>query len=222
MPPVHWPRPVPAATPDPALVERLAALPAAIVGDAMGSLGVMAPRIRHVAGPDRLCGVALTVETLSADNLAMHRALALPDAAGRVLVVAAGEGSRCGLFGELMLTAALAGGVTGLVLDGYVRDAEALRSGPLPIFALGFHPQRAAKAGEGRVGWPVACGGVAVATGDLVVGDPDGVAVVPAAALGEVVAAAQALLAREGEIREAVGAGRTLADVLSLALPPRA
>lgn len=222
--PALWIKPAPPPAPgaDPALVSRLAALPVANLGDAMGSLGIMAPRIRHLGGPDRLCAPALTVEALPSDNLALHRALLRPEAEGAVLVVSAGEGSRCGLFGELMLEAAVQRGVAGLVLDAHVRDADVLRAGPIPIFAVGFHPQRATKGGEGRVGWPVACGGVSVATGDMVVGDADGVAVVPQAVLEAVVALAEAIATHEAQVRSAVAGGRTLADAIGLASPPQA
>lgn len=207
---------------EPSLVARLGALPVANLGDAMGGLGIMAPRIRHLGGPDRLCGTALTVECLASDNLALHRALLRPEAQGAVLVVSAAEGSRCGLLGELMLQAAVQRGVAGFVLDAHARDADALRASPIPIFGVGVHPQRAAKAGEGRVGWPVACGGVCVGTGDVVVGDADGVAVVPRSALEAVAALAEAVGAREAGVRSAVASGGSLADALGLGPAPEA
>jgi regulator of RNase E activity RraA len=202
--------------PDEGLMARLAALPVANVGDAMGGLGVMAPRIRHVGGPPRLCAPALTVEAPPADNLALHRALAMPEAEGRVIVLGAAEGAPAGLFGELMLGEAVARGVAGLVLDAHVRDLEALREGPLPVFAAGVHPRKAAKAGEGRVAWPVACGGVAVSPGDVVLADADGIAVVPLGRLAEVVEAAEEVAERERATRAATAAGRPLAEVLGL------
>lgn len=207
---------------EPSLVARLGTQPVAGLGDAMGSLGVMAARIRHLGGPGRLCGTALTVECLPSDNLALHRALLRPEAHGAVLVVSAAEGSRCGLFGELMLQAAVQRGVAGVVLDAHARDAEALRASPIPIFGVGFHAQRATKGGEGRVGWPVGCGGVSVATGDVVVGDADGVVAVPRSVLEAVAALAEAIGAGEADVRRAVASGRSLADAIGLAPAPEA
>jgi 4-hydroxy-4-methyl-2-oxoglutarate aldolase len=204
--------------PSPEVLAALAALPSAIVGDAMGGLGVMAARVRHVGGPARLCAPAFTVDAHPSDNLALHRAVADPAAAGRAVVVSAGDGAPCGLFGDLMLRAAVARGVAGLVVDGYVRDGDDLAAAAVPVFAIGLHPRKAVKANPGRLGWPVACGGVAVAPGDIVVADRDGVAVVPAALAARVAKTAQALLEREEDIRSAVAAGRRLADVLSLDL----
>lgn len=217
MPDFRWTVPSPEASPapDPGTMLRLAAIPVANLGDAMDSFGVMAPRIRHLGGPTQLCGIAFTVETHPSDNLALHRALAVPEAAGRVLVVAAGEGSACALFGELMLTEAVRRGILGLVLDGYVRDIEVLQESEIPIFAVGVHPRRATKTSEGRLGWPVACGGVAVSTGDAVLGDEEGVAVIPSAMLSKVLHAAEAVRDKETGIRAKLK-DHALGDILGL------
>lgn len=198
---------------DPSLLSRMAALGSAMLGDAMGSLGVMAPAIRHVAGPARLCGAALPVDAVPGDNLALHRALAHPGAPGAVLVMSAGGGGTSGVLGELMARDAVGRAVAGLVVDGYVRDVDVLGAGALPVFARGAHPQRAGKANRGRVGWPVACGGVAVSAGDAVVGDADGVTVVPRALAAAVIEAAEAQAAREVEVIRRLDAGERLADV---------
>lgn len=137
----------------------------------------MSGDIRRLAGT-ALLGSALPVWVRSGDNYVIHRAIERA-APGDVLVVN-GQGSLAhALFGELMCRAAMLRGVTGVVLDGAVRDRCALAELGFPTFARGASPSGPTKEGTGEVGYPVACGGVVVAPGDIVVGDGDGVVVVP-------------------------------------------
>lgn len=159
---------------------------ASAIGDAMNRLGAMSGGIRRLAG-STMIGSALTVWVRSGDNQMLHRAIGIASP-GDVLVVN-GQGSVAhALFGELMCRAALRRGVAGLVLDGAIRDRAALASIGFPTFARGVCASGPTKEGTGEVGYPVACGGVVVASGDIVVGDADGVVVVPRQDATEVLA----------------------------------
>lgn len=178
------------------LVERYSAIPAANIGDAMERLGAMDSRIASVWPGARLVGTALTVWTRPGDNLAIHAAL--PQArAGDVIVVSGGGDESRALIGELIGGKAKALGIAGFVIDGAVRDADGLAQYEFPVFARAVNPGGPYKDGPGRVGVPVAVGGVSVSTGDLIVGDADGVVVVPRAQLEDVVVRAEAV--RDGE-----------------------
>jgi len=166
-----WRRPAGAA------YEHLRDVPTSVIGDAMNRLGVMCGEIQRVSGGSFI-GTALTVWVRSGDNSMIHLALESAEP-GDVLVVNGQSSLAHGLFGDLMARRAIAAGVVGLVVDGAVRDRMALIELGFPTYALGVCAAGPAKEGAGEVGSPIACGRVAVHSGDVVVGDGDGVVVVP-------------------------------------------
>jgi regulator of RNase E activity RraA len=137
----------------------------------------MDPGIRVRSGLS-LCGLAVTVCVRPADNLMVHKAM---DAAepGDILVVNTGGNITSAVFGELMATAAAAKGLGGIIVDGAVRDVEAITTLGFPAFSRSVCPGGCDKDGWGEVNVPVSCGGAVVMPGDIVVGDNDGVAIVP-------------------------------------------
>lgn len=182
---------------------RLAGLATSSVVDSMDRLGSPDAGISAVWAGARLVGTALTVLTAAGDNRVVHAALdeALP---GDVLVIN-GFGDRTrALIGDLIAERAKALGVAGFVIDGCVRDAEALSELGVPVFARGVTPAGPYKNGPGEIGGPVAIGGVAVLTGDVVIADADGVAFIRRDRLVEVSEAATRKLADEAEKRERI------------------
>ncbi|MFT4030071.1 MAG: methyltransferase [Protaetiibacter sp.] len=161
------------------LIARLGALPTANIGDAMERFG-SAEGLRAIWPGARLAAPAFTVWTRSGDNLAIHQSLeqVVP---GQVIVVNGGGDTTRALIGELIGGRARAAGVAGFVIDGAVRDASGLRELGVPVFARGVTPAGPYKNGPSRIGVPIAIGGVVVCPGDIVVGDEDGVVVVPRA-----------------------------------------
>lgn len=186
---------------------RLGEVPAAQVGDALARMTVMDGGIRLLTERAALLGNALTVDVRSGDNLAVHRALdeARP---GDVLVVNGhGDPTRAligDLIGEIMVNA----GVTGAVVDGAVRDVRTLSGMGLAVYARAITPAGPFKDGPGAVGAPVAVGGMVVAPGDVLVGDADGVVVVPRRRVSEVVAAVEGVAEREDALRGRILAAR--------------
>jgi RraA family protein len=191
------------------VVHQFAEIPTAVVADSMRRTGAMAGEIQALWRGARLCGPALTVLVRSGDNLRIHQALDVARA-GDVLVVNAQGSKAHAVFGELMATRARAGGITGLVVDGVVRDVADLEAMRFPVFSLGSNPAGPSKEGTGEVGYPVACGRVVVNPGDVVLGDDDGVVVVPRESASAVLKAAQECLRRESAKRSDARAGRSL------------
>ena len=171
--------PSPAALPDvvreiervPAdVVRRASEYPSSILADVAGRRGALSGRIAPLAATMRFAGPALTVEVRPGDNLMIHAALALAKP-GDVIVVDGKGDLGAALMGEIMCQQAVAIGVVAVVIDGAVRDAEAIRALGLPMYAAGLNPNGPTKFVPGRINHPISIGGVSVHPGDLVVGD---------------------------------------------------
>jgi 4-hydroxy-4-methyl-2-oxoglutarate aldolase len=197
--------------PDPA--DQLTALGAATLGEAGGT--PLAARIRPVWPGARLAAPAFGVRCTPGDNLSVHVAVARAPA-GSALAVDVGIEAELGYWGEVLTTAATARGIAGLVIDGCVRDVAALEAHGFPVFSTGIALPGATKTLPGATGGTVEIGDVPVATGDWLVGDVDGVAVVPAAQLDEVLAAGRARADRERALFGALREGETTIELLGL------
>jgi len=201
---------MPAAS-DPA--SALLELGAATLGESGGR--PMRPRIRAVWPGARLAAPAYPVHCTAGDNLAVHVGVTRAPS-GSVLVVDVGDVPELGYWGEVLTTAAESRGLVGLVIDGCVRDVAALAGHGFPVFSTGVALPGATKQRPGTVGAPAAVGGVQVAAGDWIVGDADGVTVVPSGTLAEVLAAGQARAAKEAGFFEALRGGATTVELLGL------
>jgi regulator of RNase E activity RraA len=192
---------------DPALLEQARDLPTSILSDSQERVGGLRG-LHWVPGGrwPRVAGPALTVRTRPGDNLVVHRAMDLAQP-GDVLVVDGGGSTERAILGEIMGRYAAALGIAALVVDGVVRDAEGLAAGPVPVFALGINHLGPYKDGPGEVHGPVQAGGTVVRSGDLIVGDGDGVVVVAHERAAEVVARGQARLRDEEEQFAQIAAG---------------
>ena len=158
-------------------VSQAAAFQAAILADVAGRRGTLHGRVKPLAPQMKVAGPAITVEVRPGDNLAIHAALAIAQP-GDVLVVDGKGDISCALLGEIMATQAEASGIAGIIIDGAVRDADALAQGNYPVFAAGLNPSGPTKSIPGRVNHPVSVAGASIEPGDLVVGDADGVVVI--------------------------------------------
>ncbi|MCR5885230.1 RraA family protein [Rhizobacter sp. J219] len=162
---------------DAGVVEQAAKFPSSIFADVAGRRGALHGRISPLAPSMRLAGPALTVEVRPGDNLMIHAALALAKPGDVIVVDGKGDLSSA-LMGEIMCQQAAALGIAGVVIDGAVRDSEAIRELGFPMYAAGLNPNGPTKSVAGRVNHPVSIGGVTVNPGDLVVGDADGITVI--------------------------------------------
>jgi 4-hydroxy-4-methyl-2-oxoglutarate aldolase len=155
-----------------------AGLPTGFVTDAYNGRGCLDYRIKPLTPDMKLCGPAITAFCSPGDILA---AMAILDFAkkGDVIVIAAGAETNAAKIGDLWLHWAKRIGVAGIVCDGLVRDVVGLLKADLPVFARGIAPNAGYKTGPGAINAEVSCGGVAIAPGDIIVGDRDGVVAIP-------------------------------------------
>jgi regulator of RNase E activity RraA len=199
-----------------AVVDALRAFPTGIVSDCLGRTGALDGRIHALNAGRPFCGPAVTVEEAEGgQNLMSHVALDLVEP-GDVLVIDAKGLTTRACFGGIQALAAQRRGVVGIVADGVVRDAAEIAALGLPVSALGTCPAGPLKSAGGAVNGPIACGGVTIRPGDLVLGDDDGVVVVPqaaAAGLAELCAERERL---EQEWVRGVEAGRSTLDAVGL------
>lgn len=188
---------------DPQLRARLAALPTANIADAMDRLNVM-ESIRPMWPGARLVARAFTILTRSGDNACIHEALEVASPGEALVVNGFGDESRA-LIGELIAGRAKAVGLTGFVIDGAVRDVDDLGRLEVPTFARAVTPAGPYKHGPGKLQVPIAVGRVCVCPGDVVVGDSDGVVVVPYGDAEDVLRRAEEIFQNETVKRAAIG-----------------
>ena len=153
-------------------------LPVANVSDSMWRMSAGGARLRPYHKSGQMAGPALTVKARPGDNLMLHKAIDMSKP-GDIIVCDGGGDLTNSLMGELMLAHAARLGVGGFVLDGAVRDVEAFLEVNLPTFAAGVSHRGPYKDGPGEINVPIALDGMVIEPGDLVIGDWDGVLVVP-------------------------------------------
>jgi regulator of RNase E activity RraA len=182
--------------PDAALLSAFESASSAQVADSMSRMGAMDGDIRPIWPSPQIIGSAVTVWCHSGDNLMLHKGISLAQA-GDVLVVNTQGNLVNSPFGELLATSAVRKGIRGVIVDGSVRDARGLEKLKLPTYARRLSPSGCNKDGGGEVGTPIACGGVAVHSGDIILADTDGVTVIPLQDAEEVAHSAAAQVERE-------------------------
>jgi 4-hydroxy-4-methyl-2-oxoglutarate aldolase len=195
----------------------LDAFDAATVHEAYGRRGSLPSDIKPVAPTFRVSGPAFTVDCPPGDNLWIHRAVYAAQA-GDVLVIHTRGEREAGYWGEILSEAAVARQLGGLVIDGGVRDVARLAEIGFPVFASNVCLRGTVKdqTSDGRLGEPLVIGEALVRSGDVVVGDHDGVVVVSAEAVGAVADAARARVRKEEEVIVRLRAGETTLAIYDL------
>src|SRR5689334_439893 len=196
-----------------AIATELLELGAATLGESGGH--AMRARISAAWPGATVAAPAFPVVCTPGDNLAVHVAVANAPA-GTALVVSVGDVRELGYWGEVLTTAASARGIVGLVIDGGVRDVAALERHGFPAFSAGIALKGATKNQPGAIGSVTTVGDVDVHAGDWIVGDRDGVTVVRARELDTVLAAGRAREQKERGFFDALRAGKTTIELLSL------
>jgi RraA family protein len=193
----------------PEFVRKFQSLPVANVSDCMSRLSAGGPRLRPYHGGGVLSGPAFTVKTRPGDNLMVHKALDIASP-GDVVVVDAGGDLTNSIVGEIMVSYAINRGLAGLVINGSIRDCDALRRLSFPVYAAGVTHRGPMKSGPGEIGKAVAFDGMVIEPGDLIVGDGDGVLCIPFDEVEEVYQAAEAKKKSEDKVLAELRAGRSM------------
>lgn len=158
------------------IVELFRDLPVANIDDCMNRIAAVDPTIKPL-NKTKLLGVAFTVKVPEGDNLMFHKAMDMAQPGDVVMIDAGGDTGRS-IFGELMITYCKSRNLAGVVVDGSVRDADALAELDFPIYAKGVTPNGPYKNGPGEINTPVSIGGKIVCPGDIIVGDGDGIVII--------------------------------------------
>ncbi len=190
--------------------------------DAMGGRGCLPHDIRALF-PDKtaMVGVAVTCHTGPADNLALFGAVDVAER-GDILVAATDRFVSTAVTGDLLLGMARNKGVAGFVTDGLVRDIPGLQAVGMPIFCAGVTANSPARSGPGHIGTPIVIGDVVVNAGDVLVGDSDGVVVVPRERTDHVISTLAGIRAAEQALEAKVRDGLTVPDFIRDVLSTRA
>lgn len=196
-------------------LKQLRDLGAATVYEAQGAKGALDSGLKPIDPTVRLAGPALTVDCRPADNLMLHYAVqkARP---GDVLVVDAKGFLEAGPWGDVLTIQAMKVGIAGLVINGCVRDANLIIGLGFPVFCRGLSIKGTAKNQPGKINVPVTIGDVLIQPGDIIVGDRDGLVVVPQDGVASAIASSVAREEKEDQQRKAIEEGVFTADLLGL------
>ena len=192
--------------PSPKLLAELRKIVTAHLSDNMNRLHAVAAEIRPCHKRGRLVGPALTVKVPPGDNLMVHKAIDIARA-GDVIVVDAGGATAQAIIGEIMSNHAASRGVAGMVIDGAIRDADALGASTFPVYARGVTHRGPYKNGPGEINVPVAIGGMVINPGDIIVGDEDGLLALPQDIAADVIRLAKLQAAKEAAVLKAIRKG---------------
>lgn len=190
------------------LIEGFRAVSVATAHEAMGRKGYLDPAIRQFYPGMKLCGAALTCECPEMDNLTLHAAIYLAGK-GDVIVCTMGNYPQQGPFGDCLATLCKFRGIEGLVIDTGVRDGETINEIGFPVFCQGHCVNGTVKEHFGKVNHPIAIGGQVVNPGDIIIGDDDGVVVVPLEIADDILRISLERLAKEVKTRELFMSGVT-------------
>jgi 4-hydroxy-4-methyl-2-oxoglutarate aldolase len=201
--------------PDRAVIAKLERAQTGHIVDALLGRGALDHHIKPV-DPEKahFVGTALTCETGPSDNLAILAALVIAQP-GDVIIAASDGFSATAVVGDNVAAMAKNKGVAAIVTDGMARDRDGIVRVGLPVFARGITPNSCVRSGPGKVGFPIVCGGVAVQAGDIVLGDRDGVVIIPQAELATVVARLDDIRRMEEETQAKIRAGMTHLDSIA-------
>lgn len=204
---------------EPALVEAAGKCSVADLHESMdvipGRMALFDARIAPLTRGQRIAGQAFTAYTFPGDGLIGHRAIQLAGP-GHILVFANGGCGPLLMFGGQVALAARQRGIRGAVVDGYVRDTDALVELHFPIWCAGVYAGHLNKVGQGSINVPIVCAGVLVEPGDVIVADSDGVICIPLDQVADVVEKAKARAEHEVRVRAELSGGKSFSEIFNI------
>jgi len=186
-------------------------VPTGYIADVQGRRGALDCGIKPLFDFPAFAGPAVTVKTVPDDNLAVFAAMSVVQT-GDVLVVATDNWTGSAVMGDLVVTMFKNSGIAGVVIDGAVRDLDGISQVGLPVYARGLTANSSQKNGPGTIGAEISIGGVIVHSGDIIVGDSDGIAVLSRENISDALEGIKAVRERERAIEERIAAGMTMPD----------
>jgi len=193
------------------VIEELRKFPTSIISDCMGRRGAMDPGIKPVVEGLKIVGQAFTVRCGAKDNSMVHKSL-YEAKRGDIIVIQ--TSSRDSVWGAILSFVARMRGIGGVVLDGNTRDISEIRAERYPLFCRGFTPQGSFKRGVGEINIPICCGGIQVNPRDVIIGDDDGVIVLPNQEVKKVLEKAAERVKLEKCWVEEIKRGKTLLELI--------
>jgi 4-hydroxy-4-methyl-2-oxoglutarate aldolase len=189
-------------------IKELSQFSAATLHEALGKQGNLPSAIKPISPKMKVCGPAYTVKTMPRDNVLLHRAYAYAKP-GDVLVANCSGFYEAGYWGDLMSLGAKTKSINGLVIDGCVRDADDIEAMGFNVFSRGLCIRGTSNYGEGTLNEPIIIGDILINPHDIIVGDRDGVVVVPQKRIEEVIEKATARETKEENVRKQLREGKT-------------
>ncbi|MEH6996072.1 RraA family protein [Neobacillus drentensis] len=191
------------------IIKEFLSVPTTCISDAMDGLNNFHPAIKPLKEEYKVAGRAFTVKIPVGENLSVLEAISKAKPGDILVVDAKGDQYRA-IAGDFVLGMAQTLGIGGLVVDGVIRDIVGVKALKFPVFSRGTTVAASSKAGVGEVNVPISCGGVPVIPGDIIVGDADGVVVIPQAMEQEILLKSIEKMKKD-EIREASISGNPVA-----------
>ena len=190
------------------LIKQLSQFSTATIHEALGKYGNLPSAIKPISSNMKVCGPAYTVKTMPRDNILLHRAYAYAKP-GDVIIANCSGFYEAGYWGDLMSLGAKTKGINGLVIDGCVRDADDIETMGFPVFSRGLCILGTSNHGDGFLNEPIVIGDVLINPGDIIIGDRDGVVVVPQNRITEAIEKSAAREAKEENVRRQLREGKT-------------
>ena len=194
------------------LVQQLGHIQSATIHEAIGKQGALPSAIKPIAPTMKVAGRVLTVNSMPGDNLLLHRAVARAKE-GDVIVAKMSDYYEAGYWGEILSVGAMEKGVAGLIIDACVRDANEIEALGFPVFCRGLCIRGTTKYGNGALNETIIIGDVIISPGDAVVGDRDGVVIVPADRLQEAIEKSIARQDKEVNTFAQLRSGKTTMEI---------
>ncbi len=194
------------------LIDKLGTFGTATIHEAVGQIGALPGYLKPISPVMKLCGTVFPLHCLGGSNINLHEAI-YQASPGDVLVASVEDTPDAGYWGDILSCAAQEREITGLVIDGCVRDADDIDKLGFPVFARGLNILGTGKERGGSIGCQISIGNIEINHGDVIVGDRDGLVVIPYNRIEDVIAASIEREEKEEDVRRRLRKGETSLEI---------